>query len=137
MTVETPLLGRFQISGLAKSEKFIVLSDEDGRQIRYRVTPEIIYKLAVELPRYANQIAIEQISYNFDSSKNLRVKVDAVEASSTSVNVDDSGTTLVLSVTDKSGIQCSWSLDASLANQLGKTLIARAKRMGGAQIPHN
>ena len=121
-----PLLGGFQIKGARSDKKFLVLSDECGKQTRYRVTPEIIFQLAAHLPRYANRLASKLGLVDSSMSEHLRVEVGAVEAPEATVTIDDTGTTLVLSINDAMGMECSWVLSPELAAKLGNALVSKA-----------
>lgn len=126
MTGAHPLLGGFQIKDSCSGEKFLVLSDEAGTQTQYQITPEIIFQLAAHLPRYANQLASRLGIVDPSLSENLHVQADAIEATEASVNIDENGTELVLTINDALGVQCNWCLAQELADRLGNALISKA-----------
>ena len=126
MASTPPFLGGFQIKDSRSGGKSLVLSDADGKQTQFQVTPEIIFQLAANLPRYANQLASRLGIADPSLSENLHVKADVVEATKASVNIDDSCTELVLTIHDALGMQCSWCLPPDLADQLGNALMSKA-----------
>ena len=57
MTSELRQVGAFRIEGDLDNLQLVLLSHADNELARYRLTPEMVCKLAIEIPRYANQIA--------------------------------------------------------------------------------
>ena len=57
MTPEVRRVGAFRIEGDLNNLQLVLLSDAEDEMMRYRLTPEMVCKLAIEIPRYAKLLA--------------------------------------------------------------------------------
>lgn len=124
-----PILGGFQIKGARLDRKILVLSDDDGNQTQFSVTPDIIFQLAAHLPRFANQLATKLGLTDPSLAENLHATADAIEATELSVRIDDTAAELVLTINDALGMRCSWCLTPELTTRLENALISKAANM--------
>lgn len=61
-------VGGFRIDGDLDDLQLVLISDVCDELIRYQLTPEIVFKLAIEFPRCADQLADGRIRDDRGSS---------------------------------------------------------------------
>ena len=71
MISEIRRVGGFRIEGSVDRLQLVLLSDAGEELIQYRLTPEIVFKLATEIPRYAKKLADGRVLDDFGSSEDL------------------------------------------------------------------
>jgi hypothetical protein len=134
--LSTPKISKLtglRIEGDPQGLQLVLDSEGQDDQTRLLLTPEMVYRLAAEIPRYANRLANNHKLSGSADPEGRRLKVDAIELSDASVNVDTQGTALVLSISDVIGTTCSWCLDAGFASKLANRLLAAVRRMNSKE----
>ena len=77
MTSDVPQVGGFRIDGELDDLQLILLSDAEDELIRYRLTPEIVRKLAIDIPNCASQLADGRTNDDGSRSEKLRRRIDS------------------------------------------------------------